>query len=62
MLNNSIDKAKDLLLKGDSGQDETPVEYCRRKQEECLDRGDEKGALAYYEMAKMWMQREKKDE
>lgn len=43
-------------------KEETPVEYCRRKQEECLDRGDEKGALVYYEMAKMWMQREKKDE
>ena len=43
-------------------KEETPVEYCRRKQEECLDRVDERGALVYYEMAKMWMKREKKDE
>jgi hypothetical protein len=40
--------------------EESPVEWCRRKQEECLDNNDEKGALVYYELTKMWMEREKK--
>ena len=43
-------------------ENETPVEYCRRKQDECLENNDEKGALVYYELAQMWMKREKKDE
>lgn len=42
-------------------ENESPVEWCRRKQDECLENNDEKGALVYYELAQMWMKREKKD-
>ncbi len=43
-------------------ENESPVEWCRKKQDECLENNDEKGALVYYELAQMWMKREKKDE
>lgn len=38
-------------------QDDKPSDYCKRKQEEALNRGNTEEALHYYELAKMWMQR-----
>lgn len=37
---------------------ESPVEWCKRMQDEAKT-GDE--AMAYYELAQMWMEREKKE-
>lgn len=34
-----------------------PLEWCRKKQDECLDNNDEKGAMVYYELAQLWMKR-----
>lgn len=37
---------------------ETPVEWCKRMQDKAKT-GEE--AMAYYELAKIWMEREKKE-
>ena len=37
---------------------ESPVEWCKRMQDEAKT-GEE--AMAYYELAKIWMEREKKE-
>lgn len=37
-------------------------EWCRKKYEECLDRGDSSGAKAYQELYALWSKREKDKE
>lgn len=36
-------------------EEEKPSDFCRRRQEEELEKGNTNAALAYYEMAKHWM-------
>lgn len=35
--------------------EEKPSDFCRRRQEEEFEKGNTNAALAYYEMAKHWM-------
>lgn len=32
----------------------SPSEWCERKQNECLERGDTVSAMHYFEMAQVW--------
>ena len=34
-----------------------PSEWCRQMQEACLDKGDVDSAMAYYELAQLWLSR-----
>lgn len=34
-----------------------PSEWCKAKQEDCLNNGDVNSAMDYYELAKLWMSR-----
>lgn len=36
---------------------EKPSDFCKRKQEEALERGDTEEALQYYDLADFWMQK-----
>lgn len=36
---------------------EKPSDFCKRKQEEALERGDTEEALRYYELTKQWMEK-----
>ncbi|AJT60736.1 hypothetical protein [Citrobacter phage CVT22] len=38
-------------------KEEKPSDYCRRRQDEELDKGNEKAALEYYELAKQWIEK-----